>query len=168
MARGIAQNQGKSCDTPGDHRSRPYHGVAVDDVAAHYDCVGADTCTFLDQSWPVLVLAGNMASRVNDVGEHHTRSTEHIVFQDYGVIDGNVILNFHVIADAGLAHVNVLAKRAVLADDSISLHVGPVPNTRSFADLRPSINDSGLVRPIAHINNPVEAKPDDRRGRRCR
>ena len=52
-----------------------------------------------DQRLPVLVLARHVAARIDDVGEHHRRPAEHVVFEDHAGVERHVVLDLDVVAD---------------------------------------------------------------------
>src|SRR5690242_3705836 len=84
----------------------PNHGcpggdesVVTDGDTAHDGGIRAHSGPALDQCALVFGATHHMAARIGDVGEHHRRSAKDVIFQDYSGINGNIVLNFYVVAD---------------------------------------------------------------------
>ena len=127
---------------------------------------------------PVLVLARDVAARIDDVREHHRRPAEHVVLELDALVDRDVVLDLHVVADPrAVHHDDVLAERAALADDRAAEHVAEMPDLRAGADRRAVVDVRGLVnervrrgcshldcRGVEDVLLPLLQRPHRRRG----
>src|SRR5215472_2990014 len=90
-----------------------------------------------------------MAAGTNDIGKHHGWTAEYVVFQFHARIQGDVILNLYVIADAHSGgNVDVLTKIASAPNLAIRHDVRKMPDLRAFADFARLIHDGGGVNVI--------------------
>src|SRR5262249_7462343 len=76
-----------------------YHSASTD-KSVHTDCDSANNrticsqrCSFTNQGRLKLIHPPYLTSRINHIGEHHGRTTKHIVFQGHTLVDGNVVLD---------------------------------------------------------------------------
>src|SRR6185312_7590117 len=103
--------------------------------------VGSDGRTALHESCAVFVLPRHVAARIDDVGEHHRRPAEHVIFERHTFVDGNVVLDLHVGPDArAVHHDDILPQRASFPDYRTAEYVTEVPHPGSGADLRAFID----------------------------
>src|SRR5690606_21223786 len=103
----VARNGGAGAD----------ESVRPDGDAADQGRVGADRRTALDQGFAVLVLARNVAARIDHVGEHHARAAEDIVLERDAIVDRHIVLDTHAVADDyPVADEAVLPEGAAAAD----------------------------------------------------
>src|SRR5206468_2653311 len=75
-----------------DHRAGPDEGVLAQRHAAHDRGVGTNRAAPLHQGATVLMLARDMAARVQYVGEHAGRAAEDVVFELDALVDRHVVL----------------------------------------------------------------------------
>jgi hypothetical protein len=134
-------------DLEGPHVSR-YHSACANKrilanfISAHDGRVRADRCALSNDRFPVLMFPGNMAARVVYVRKHHARSAKNVVLEDDGIVNRNIVLYPHVVADDDIvANENVLPKGTVLPDAGTRTDVGPMPDSGAVADLRARIDN---------------------------
>src|SRR5262245_14748096 len=91
--------------------------VFPEHVATHNRGVGTDGCAAFDQRVLKFAFALDLRARVVDVGEHTRWPAEHTILQSYALIDGDIVLDFYVVADRHLwANHDVLANVAIAPD----------------------------------------------------
>src|SRR5690606_6996193 len=119
---------------------------------AHDGGVGAYGRPAPDPGGLVLVLARNVGTRIDHVGEHARRAAEDVGFELDPFVDGHVVLDLDVVADAGARHHHdILAQVAALADHRAGHHVRKVPDPGAGADHRTVIDIAGFVgEPVGH------------------
>jgi len=133
-SRGIADYQCVIGNIAGNDRTGSDHGVPAYGVAAHDDGICSDGGSASYQRRLVFMLADDMATWVDDVREHHARPAKYVIFEHYRIVHRDIVLDFDVVADHGVADVNILAERTVGTDLGARYHVYPVPDARSRAD----------------------------------
>ncbi len=112
-------------------------------MSANDSRVGSDSRSLLDQRLPEFFLALDESSRVKDIGEYATRSTEDPVFQGNSFVDRDIVLYL-----ASIAQAYVRADHDILADDTVSADtrtlqdMGEMPDTRTCTDYRSPVNNS--------------------------
>src|SRR5262245_1183012 len=103
-----------------DHGARADEAVLAERHAADDGGVGTDRCAAAHERLLVLLLALDVAARVDHVGEHHRRTAEHVVLEDHAGVYGDVVLHLHIVADAALRRDDhVLPDVAALADFTV-------------------------------------------------
>src|SRR5690606_33712778 len=144
LACGHAHHQRKVGHVFVDHRAGAHEGIAADGGAAYDGAVCAQGRALAHERVAVFALAFDGRARVVDVGEHHARAAEYVVFQDDVVVYRHVVLDFYAVADAyPVAHVDVLAQRAAVADRGAGANVHPVPDAAVGADAGAFVHDGG-------------------------
>jgi len=98
----IAQNEGMIGNVFGHNGSGTYKGVSADGIAANYGRICPDGGTFFDQGSLILVFSGDVAAGIYDIGKNHGRAAKYIVFKDYTLINGYIVLNLDVVSDFNL------------------------------------------------------------------
>jgi hypothetical protein len=155
----ITIDEGVGGHVPGDDRPRADQGVLADHAPAH-DCgVRADAGTPLDERGEAVLAAVSRkcAARRADVCEYHRWPAEHIVFERYTFIDGDVVLNLDVITDANARpDDDVLSDAALPTDMDLWQHVAEVPDERPRAYLVAGIDVGGLMNKVVRIGRHAE------------
>ena len=129
-----------------DHGARAYKSVFADGYAAYNRTIRAQRGASPNYRVPIFVFATDGRARIVDIGKHHARAAKDIVFQNYIVVHGNVVLNFDVGSNPNaISNVYILPKRAPFADYRSAADMYPVPNATSGADHRAGIHDGGWV-----------------------
>jgi len=128
-------------DCPGANEA-----VTPECQTADHGCVGADAGSPHDQCSFVFVLPWHAAARVYYVGKHCRGSAKDVILEDDSRVDGDIILNFYVVADdAARRDDYVLAHIAVFSNHG-SLHdVAEMPNLCSLADGAGFVYERGFV-----------------------
>jgi hypothetical protein len=112
-----------------------YETVLSKFYSAYDSCISPDRGAATHYSALIFMLSHHMAARVYDVCEDHTGPTENVVFEGYGIIYGNVVLNLDVVSDINIvADKDILSKRAGTADDGLRADMGKMPNLGVLAD----------------------------------
>ncbi len=112
-------------------------------MAAENGGVGSQTCALAHESLAILVLTCDMTARVDDISKYYGGATENIIFQFNARINGNIILDLHVVSQTTLRGDNhVLPDVAVPANCAPGHNVREMPNIRTFSDLAWLINGS--------------------------
>src|SRR5438105_2449881 len=94
----------------------------------------------------VFVLSRDVAPRIDDVGEHHRRSAEHVVLQLDALIHTHVVLDLAISSDArAVHHDDILSKTTMLADHSAGHYMAKMPDLRPRSDRRAGIDVRRLV-----------------------
>src|SRR5690348_11419494 len=91
-------DQSESRHVVRDHRTGGHKRVFTQYDATYDGRVRADGGTAFYHGVPVLILTFYFAARVDDVGEHHARTAEHVVFEGDVVVYRDVVLNLDVVA----------------------------------------------------------------------
>ena len=110
-------------------------------------------CTTTENRRFVFILATDGGTGVDDIGEHHRRSEEHIVLTFDARIDGYVVLHFDAIADlhvVGYSH--VLAKRAVFTDSGTFLYMTKIAEPQKTCEIAVAIAAPNTPKPNTYIN----------------
>jgi hypothetical protein len=93
-----------------------------------------------------------MAARVDYIRKNHGRTAKHVIFENAAGIDGNVILNFYVIAYGYIGgHHNILANVAAGADLAVFHDMGEMPNFGMGSDGTGIIHVAGFVYEVVLI-----------------
>ena len=116
---GISHNQSKIRHVFGHHRAGTDKGVLPDGDAANDCTIGAESRAPANQGRAQFVHPPDLAARVKHVGKNHRRAAKYIVLESHTFIDGDVILDFHPVANIDIG-----------ADDYI------LPNPTVLANLR--------------------------------
>lgn len=129
-------------------------------MSAYYRCVGAYRCALLNEGRAIFCFSRYMTTWIDDIREHHARSTEHIVFQGHAVIDRHVVLNLNVVTDQNLvAYEYVLTHGAIPADFRACAYVHPMPYAGAFSNLRTVVNDrSGMYQWNCRTDEPLSLR----------
>jgi hypothetical protein len=99
-------------------------------MTAYYGGIGANTCPFSDSGFKVLVAPHNVASWVYDICKDRAGSDKNIVFTNYACVQGNIVLYFHIIANADTRRDDyILADIAVFADPAIGHNMAEMPDS---------------------------------------
>ena len=143
---GVADHKGVGGDVFRDHGPCADEAVLTQRVPANDGGVRADRCAAFENRLAVFRLAADRRARVDDVGEDHARSEEHIVLAADSRIDGHVVLNLAVAPQHHIGRDNhVLPDIAVLAYAAARHDVREVPDFGAFPDLAPLIYIRGGV-----------------------
>lgn len=86
-------------DVAVDYRSCCHEGVLTNGYTADDGAVGAKGRAPLDGGDPILVFAQDSGARVVNIGKHHARAAEDIVFQPDGIVDRDIVLHLDIVAD---------------------------------------------------------------------
>jgi len=97
---GIANDQGIGGDVFCDHGSGADEGVRSDVVAADDGGIGADAGSATHVRTRVLAPSIDGAAGVDDVGKHTAGAQEHVVIARDAFVDGDVVLDFDIGAEA--------------------------------------------------------------------
>src|SRR5690242_14833028 len=136
------------------HGAGPDEGELAERGAADDRGVGADRRAPLHEGLAVLVLAGDVASRVQDVREHAGGTAENVVLEVDPLVDGHVVLDLHVVPDSGARHHDdVLTETRALTDHGALHHVTEVP------DLRAGTYDGAFIQKTRGMNIVVGHQP---------
>jgi hypothetical protein len=93
----------------------------------------------------VLSFAFDVTARINDVGKNHAGPAKHVIFQDNGVKDRNIVLDLHVVPNPRLTHIDVLPERAIGAYLGGWTDMDPMPDSGSRTDPGARIDDGSWV-----------------------
>ena len=99
LAGRVSVNQRIIGNVPGHNGTGAHKSILADGGAANHGAVGAQRRTFANQRGLVLVFPDNMAPRVRHIGEDHRGSAEDVILKDTTGVDGNIVLDFNVVAD---------------------------------------------------------------------
>jgi hypothetical protein len=103
--------------------------------------VRADRRAPADYGRAILMLAFYKGPRVDDIGKNAGRPAKNLVFQYHIVVNGNVILDFHSVADCRPApNVDVLPQGAVGSDLGPGHYMGKMPYFGSGTDNGPLVD----------------------------
>ena len=128
-------------DCPGADHGIPAYGVAADDYG-----VSTNRGSPLHQGSLVLRFARDVTARVDDIGEDHARSAEHVVLEGNALVHGDIVLDLAGISyDNVLADNDVLAYVAVGADCSTGEYVREMPDPCPFSYRHVVFDDCGGV-----------------------
>ena len=93
---GITDHKGVGGDVFRNDRTCADEAVFAECVSANDGGVGTDGCALFEDCRAVLRFATDRRTRVDDVGEDHTRSEEDIVLAADTRVDGHIVLNLAV------------------------------------------------------------------------
>ncbi len=151
LPRGNPRHQCETLNVAGDDRAGADERIASDGGAAHDRAVRSERCASTHSGRPVFALPLDCRPRIDDVGEDHARSTEHVLVKDDAVVDRHVVLDLAAVADEGaVPHEDVLAKHDVPADFRSAANMDEMPDSRVLSNLRSVIDDRGFVAVITH------------------
>src|SRR5688572_3621628 len=149
-ARRVAVDDRVVGNVPRDHAAGADHAVAAERDAADDGGIGADRGAALHQRLAVLVLALDVAPRVDHVREYHRGPAEHIVLDHHARVNRDVVLDLHVVADHALRrNDHVLADIAASTDAAVAHDVAEVPDPGAGADLGRRVDHGRVVREVA-------------------
>lgn len=155
----VSDNECEIGDVACDNGAGANKTVAAKRYAADDRGVCADGGSLANERFCELVFSGNVAARIGDVGEHHARTAENVVFQGNAVVDGYVVLDFYAVADLHVVgNENALAEHAIIADFGRFTDVNEVPDTRVIADRRAGIDDARRMCVESHEKALLEFK----------
>src|ERR1051326_3169136 len=97
-ARRHPDHQSIGRDIGGDHGAGTDERVLPDGTPTDDRGIGTDAGATPDQRQRVFVLARYVTARGQDIGEHAGRTAEHVIFQRYALVDGDVVLDLDVVA----------------------------------------------------------------------
>ena len=103
--------------------------MASNGIATQNRAVGSQCRAFLDQGSFQLTHPRDLASRIDDIGEYHRRTTEHVILQRYAFIDGNIILYLYTLSDADIG-----TDDDILSNSAIFPYPGTLHNVRNMPD----------------------------------
>src|SRR5438445_3277918 len=112
---GGAQHEGVVRHVLGDHGAGADEGETPHGVTADEGRVRAERGAPAHERGAVLVLARDMATRIDHVGEHHGGTAKDVVFQDHALVHRYVVLDLDVVANddvAGHEHIRTEATAA--------------------------------------------------------
>jgi hypothetical protein len=113
---------------------------SADGGSAYDRGVGADGSAVTHQRAGVLVMSHDFRAWIGDIGEDAGGTAENIILELDAGIEGDVVLNFDIVADYDAArHVHVLAQNALPPDVCILHDMAEMP------DLGPGPDGAGLV-----------------------
>jgi hypothetical protein len=134
-------HQGERRHVTPDYRSGSDEAVLTESDAAKDGSIGTNRATPTYQCPLVLGFPGDVAPRIDHVGEHTTRPAKHVVLEHDSFIDRDVVLDLYVVAEPCPRHDhNVLPEVAAFADNGAGHDMAEVPNLGSFADLGPIVD----------------------------
>ncbi len=96
---GVAVYQSVVRDIPGDDSARANKAVPAQSDTADDGGVGANGSALANPSLAIFILAGDMAARVDHVGENAGGTQEAVVLNDHSGIDGDIVLDLDVVAE---------------------------------------------------------------------
>src|ERR1700693_3550194 len=144
----------------GHHSSSGNEAVLPKCYSADDGCISPNGSASLDERLAVLMLAAHVAARIDHVRKDHGRSAEDIILQFYSGINGDVILDLHVVANFDAwADDNVLTKIAFLAQLRAAHDVREMPDLRTIANLAACVDDGGRVYPIIGRQSDFDRNP---------
>src|SRR5437879_4169686 len=162
--RGSPQHQGVVGYILRDHGPGADEGIAPNGMPADDGRVGAKGGPAAHQGRPVLVLARDVAARVDHVGEDHGGAAEDIVLENDSLVDRHVVLDLDVVADHDVAgYQHILPEVAATPDPRTWHDVAVVPDLRALADLAAGVDGGGGVREIARGRGGRGGAKSDRR-----
>ena len=94
----IADHQRESRDVRRDYRARTNQTILTQRMTTDNSSIGPHRSSTANKRLAVLVLARDRRTRVDDVGEDHTRAEKDIVRTADTGIDGDVVLHLAVAA----------------------------------------------------------------------
>ena len=142
----VADHEGIRRYIFGDDGTGTDETVLAERVTAHDSRVRADGCTSFDDRLAVLILAADRSTRVDDIGEDHRRTEEHIIFATHTGIDGDVVLDLTVTTEHHIRRDHhVLTDITVLTDDAAFHNMTKMPDLGSFADLATFVHVGRLM-----------------------
>jgi len=147
-AGGVADDEGVVGDVAGHDGARAYEGVAADAVSADDGAVGAERSAFAHAGLKVKGAAHLriFAAGIDDVGEHHRGSAEHVIFEDDAFVNGDVVLNLAVIPDVHVvADIHILPEHTILSYARTGLYMRVMPDLRAVADEHVAVDVGGFV-----------------------
>jgi len=135
-AGGIAVHQRVIGHIAGHHRAGTDEAIASQGDTANNGGIRANGSAFFHQGGFVLMLAGHMTARVDDIGEDHRRTEEDIVLDDHAGVERDIVLDLDIVPDDDIGcDEHILPDRAVCADFSRRHDVGEVPDFGVVTDL---------------------------------
>src|SRR4030095_13371995 len=144
--RRIADDERVVGNVPGHHRAGADKGVGANRVAAQHRAVGAETGAALDQRRPELIAARHVTARVDDVGEHHGRPAEDVVFERDPGVNRHVVLDLDVVTNHDLRRDDdVLAEVAAAADSRPAHDMAEVPDLGAVTNHGALVDEGGIV-----------------------
>src|SRR6185437_10552529 len=94
----------------------------------------------------------HLRTRIADVGKNAGGAEEYVVFNDRAGVDGDVVLNFDVVADYRSAvNVDVLSDDALFSDARAFHDVSKVPDLAARADFRAIVGECGVVHEVGQF-----------------
>jgi hypothetical protein len=102
--------------------------MATDAMAADHRAIGPQRGAALHHGLAEFILARHGRAGVHHVGEHRAGATEDIIFKGHALINGDVVLDANVRADADIPpYVYSLSKRRVTSNYGPRAYTDPVP-----------------------------------------
>ena len=96
--RGHAHHQCVGSNITRNHSTGTDESIFADGMPTHDGRIGTDGGATPNVGRLVFVFTRNVASWIDDVGEHHARAAENVIFENYVIVDRNVVLHLDVIA----------------------------------------------------------------------
>lgn len=83
-----------------------------------------------DKRVAILILASDGRTRVVNIGEHHARSAEHIVFKRYIVVDAHIVLDLDIVSNRdAVSDKHILPERAAFTNSRAAADMHEVPHS---------------------------------------
>jgi hypothetical protein len=118
-----------------DHGSRANECVLADRNSADDRGVCSKRCAALNQGALIFRFPVYVAARSDHIRKNHRWPTENVVFQFHTRVQGDVVLNFDVVANAYSAgDVYVLPQNAHTSDPAFSHYMRKMPDLGAVAD----------------------------------
>ncbi len=151
-AGGIAVHQRIIGHIAGHHRASTDKAIASEGDTADDGGIRANGGAFFHQGGFVLMLAGHMAARVDDIGEDHRRTEEDIVLDDHAGVERDIVLDLDIVPDDDIGcDEHILPDRAVCTDCGGRHDVGEVPDFGAGADGCAGVDVGGFVGEVVHF-----------------
>ena len=129
-----------------DQSSGPDKSIVPDSQTAENGRISADAGALLDERLAEFVLSRPMTSGIDDVRKNHRGAAKDVVLQGHSCVNGNVILDFHIVPnDHPGSDARILSDDAVLSDPALLEDVREMPDLCPGADLARFIDPGRLM-----------------------
>lgn len=128
------------------HRTRADEGIFADVVAANHGGIGTDGGTAPHSRGRIFIPATHLATRVDDIGEHHRRAEENIILAHHSGVNRHVVLHLHVPSQCHTgSNEHILTDVAALTQGAARHQVRKMPDFCARADVTARVNNSGGI-----------------------
>lgn len=143
-----------------DHKREVGHGfgndgtgtdecIVTDVVAADHGGIGTDGGTAAHTGAGILASAVDTAAGIGNVSENHRGTEENVVTASNAGIDGDVVLNLHVVAKRDAAgYEDILTEIAAFTENTIGHDMAEMPNVSTFTNLAAFVDNCRFVSEI--------------------